>query len=59
MDIVRKSPDKYGLQKVGKNCHQIIKVLKEYDNEQDAVKDLARLLTGEITEDELTHENQE
>jgi hypothetical protein len=53
MKIVNKSPDKYGLQKVGKNCHRIVKVLKEYENEQDAVKDMTKLLTGEITEHEL------
>lgn len=53
MDIVRKNTDKYGLQKIGKNCHRLIKVLKEYENEQDAVKDLTRLLTSEINEDEL------
>jgi hypothetical protein len=53
MDIVKKNPEVYGLQKVGNNCHRIIKVLKEYDNEQDAVKDMTKLLTGEITEQEL------
>jgi hypothetical protein len=57
MDIVRKSPDKYGLQKIGKNRHCIVKVLKEYENEKDAAKDLTRLLTGEISENELTNEN--
>jgi hypothetical protein len=55
MDIVRKSPDKYGLQKDGKS-HRIIKVLKEYENEQDAIKDLTRLLSGEISEYDLLHE---
>jgi hypothetical protein len=53
LNIIKKSPDKYGLQKVGKNCHRIVKVLKEYENEQDAVKDMTKLLTGEITEQEL------
>lgn len=53
MDIVKKSPEVYGLQKVGKNCHRIVKVLKEYENEQDAVKDLTRLLIGEISENEF------
>jgi hypothetical protein len=59
MNIVHKSPDKYGLQKVGKNCHRIVKVLKEYDNEQDAVRDMAKLLTGEITEQELVEGEEE
>jgi hypothetical protein len=53
MNIIKKSPDKYGLQKVGKNCHRIVKVLKEYDNEQDAERDMVKLLTGEIKEQEL------
>jgi len=55
MDIVRKSPDVYGLQKEGK-VHRIVKILKEYEKEQDAVKDMTRLLTGEITENELISE---
>jgi len=53
MNIIRKSPDKYGLQKVGKKCHRIVKILREYDNEQQAVNDLTRLMVGEITEQEL------
>lgn len=57
MKIVHKKPEKYGLQKEGKT-HRIIKILKEYDNEQDAAKDLAKLLTGEITEDELTEDDE-
>jgi hypothetical protein len=57
MDIIRRSPEKYGLQKVGKNRHRIVKVIKEYENEKDAAKDLARLLTGETSENELMHEN--
>lgn len=52
MNVIQKKPEKYGLQKVDKK-HQLIKVLKEYDNEQDAVRDITRLLTGEITEQEL------
>jgi hypothetical protein len=59
MNIVHKSPDKYGLQKVGKNCHRIVKVLKEYESEQEAVKDMTKLLTGEITEQELVEGKEE
>jgi len=54
MNIIRKSPDKYGLQMVGKKCHRIVKILKEYENEQQAVNDLTRLLVGETTEKDLT-----
>lgn len=53
MDIIRKSNDKYGIQKIGKNKHRIIKVLKEYNSEEDAIKDLTKLMTGEITEEVL------
>jgi len=56
MKIIHKKPEKYGLQKVGKNRHRIVKILKEYDNEQDAARDLTRLLTGEINENELINE---
>jgi hypothetical protein len=59
MNIIKKSSDKYGLQKVGKNCHRIVKILKEYDNEQDAVRDMTKLLTGEITEQELVEGKEE
>lgn len=55
MKIIRKSPEKYGLQREGK-VHRIVKILREYDNEQEAVRDLTRLLAGEISEDELTDE---
>lgn len=53
MEILRKSQNKYGLQKVGKKCHRIVKILKEYENEQEAVNDLTRLMVGEISEQEL------
>lgn len=53
MEIIRKSPDKYGIQKVGKNKHRIVKILVEYENEEEALNDLTRLMTGDITEQEL------
>lgn len=56
MDVIRKSNIKYGIQKIGKNQHRIIKVLKDYDNEEDAVKALTMLMTGEITEAEILGE---
>lgn len=52
MNVIKKSPEVYGLQKEGK-VHKLVKILREYDDEHDAVKDLTRLLTGEINEDEL------
>jgi hypothetical protein len=53
MDIVKKNPEVYGLQMVSKNCHRIVKVVKEYADEQQAIFDLTKLLVGEITEQEL------
>jgi TFIIF-interacting CTD phosphatase-like protein len=53
MNIVKKNPEVYGLQKVGKNCHRIVRILKEYKSEQDAIEDMTKLLTGEITEQDL------
>ncbi len=53
MDIIRKSPDKYGIQKVGKNKHRIVKILAEYDDEQEALQSLTKLLSGEISEQDL------
>lgn len=53
MEILRKSPDKYGIQKVGKNKHRIVKILAEYDNEQEALQSLTKLLSGEISEKDL------
>ncbi len=59
MDIIRKSPDKYGLQKVGKKCHRIVKILREYEDEKEAINDLTRLMIGEITEQELVEGGKE
>lgn len=53
MNIIKKKPERYGLMKVGKNVVRIVRLLKEYDNVQDASDDLARLLVCEITEDQL------
>ncbi len=53
MNIIKRKPEKYGLMKIGKNCVRIVRLLKEYDNIKDAADDLARLLVGEITEDQL------
>ena len=59
MNIIRKSPDKYGLQKVGKKCHRIVKILKEYEDEQQAIDDLTKLMVGEMMEQELVGGNTE
>ncbi len=54
MKIIRKNSCKYGIQKIGKKCHRIVKILKEYEYEQEAISDLMKLLDGEITERNLT-----
>ena len=53
MKIIRKDKEKYGLHKIGKNHHRIVKILRDYDNEKEAIDDLTRLLVGEITEEDL------
>jgi hypothetical protein len=42
--------------KVGKNCHRIVKIVREYENDQQAIGDLTRLMVGEITEEQLVKE---
>ncbi len=59
MKIINKGPDKYGLHKIGKNCHRIVKVFRDYDNEKEAIDDLTRLMTGEITEEDLVEGGKE
>lgn len=59
MNIIRKSPDRYGLQKVGKKCHRIVNILREYEDEQQAINDLTKLMVGEITEQELVEGRKE
>ncbi len=53
MNILSKSPDKYSIVNAGKNCHRLVKVLNVYDNDQQALGDLTRLIAGEITESDL------
>lgn len=52
VNVLRKSPDKYGIQKIG-NRYRVVKILAEYGNEQQAINDLTQLLTGEATEQEI------
>lgn len=59
MKIVHKDPNKYGLHKIGKNCHRIVKILRDYNSEKEAIDDLTRLIVGEITEEELVEGGKE
>mgnify|MGYP001076467442 FL=1 len=52
MEILRKSNEKYGLQKVG-NKVRIVKILKEYSDEKEAIEDLTKLTVGEIKESDF------
>lgn len=53
-NIVRRDANKsYGIYKIGPGCHRIVKNLKDYSNEQEAISDLMKLLDGEITERDL------
>jgi hypothetical protein len=52
MNVIHKKPDKYGLQKEGK-VHRIVKIIREYDNQKEAERDLVKLLTGQLSEELL------
>lgn len=58
MEMIRKSPDKYALMKVGKR-HRIVKVLAEYEDEQQAINELTRLMVGEISEQDIVEGRKE
>ena len=52
--VIRRDPDKsYGIYKISPKCHLIVKNLKEYTDEQEAISDLTKLLIGEISERDL------
>ena len=58
MDITYKNPDKkYSIQRHGKNLCSVVKVLKDYDNEKDAIEDLSKLMVGELSEQDLINNN--
>jgi hypothetical protein len=53
-NIARRDANKsYGMYKIGPKCHRVVKNLKDYSEEQEAINDLMKLLDGEITEQDL------
>lgn len=53
-NIVRRDANKsYGIYKIGLGCHRIVKNLKDYSDEKEAINDLMKLLDGEIKESDL------
>lgn len=60
MEIKHKDPNKkYGIQKIGEKHYRIVKVLKDYCCEEDAIKDMTILAMGEITEEELINKQKD
>ncbi len=54
MEIIYRHPNKkYSIQRYSKSLCSVVKVLKDYDNEKEAINDLAKLASGLISEEEL------
>ena len=53
MKIIKEGKDKYALVRVTPRYNAIVRILKKYDDDKQAVDDMTKLLVGEITEQEL------
>jgi len=53
MQIIREGEDKYALIRVTPKYHAIVRILKRYDEDEQAINDMTKLLMGEITERDL------
>lgn len=51
------SSKSYGIYRVGSKCFRIVKNLKDYSDEKEAIGDLVKLLDGDITERDLIGSN--
>ncbi|HOK43771.1 MAG TPA: hypothetical protein PLD49_08910 [Thermoclostridium caenicola] len=51
--ISRNQNQSYGIYQLGPGLHRIVKNLKDYSDEQEAIGDLIKLLDGELTERDL------
>lgn len=56
-NTVRTEAQSYGLHKIGPKCHRIVKNLKDYTQEQEAIGDLIKLLDGKLSENDITGNN--
>lgn len=53
MKIIKEGKDKYALVRVTPKYNAIVRILKKYDEDKQAVDDMTKLLVGEITERDL------
>lgn len=53
MKIIREGKDKYALVRVTPRYNVIVRILKKYDEDKQAVDDMTKLLVGKITEQDL------
>lgn len=57
-NMVHKDANKsYGMYKIGPKCHRVVKNLKDYTDEEEAIIDLMRLLDSEIAESDIIGSN--
>ena len=47
----------YGIYKLGSGYYRLCKVLKDYNDEKEAIDDLIKLLNRKITEEDLLEQN--
>lgn len=57
MKIIKEGKDKYALVRVTPKYNAIVRILKKYEEDKQAVDDMTKLLVGEITERDLIGSN--
>jgi hypothetical protein len=53
VNIIQKKSPEYGIQKIGQK-HRIVRNIKDFENEKEAMEMLIKLVKGEIREEDLT-----